>query len=849
MSDIELASCAMLTTCRVTQRRKGGFVLLLICGVLALLFIALLGQATMRLGAESLARARLERTLAEANARIAFGRALLALAEGPGQDICASASANIVPGSAQPLWSLYESADGTRRYLVSGLPEDSHAATTQVFTQVYGEWSLSVPVETLRRADGSPLGRASWWAGDLGILPATGLPDGRNAEGLYMDLSKTDRAQALAQLRQNLPGPVPAVDGLRSTPWNAFTLCNALDGGLRQDLSALPAAGVESYAHTPPESWTQWMRGATFKAGELRVEAGEGLFAPVVTEFAFICGIGANGDQYKTQNARCDIILSHFLWVEIWNPFASKLDLGSEAPDYRVRIRGLPKVTASNGATITMPDPMDIELDCHNDMPPGQVQLLSEPASGGGTGNNGVWHTIVGSVYWNTSKQAASSTLSFQASHPVAEFIYLGEGKEQLLFTLDLGPQPAFTLIYKSTEFCRASASLDRDAARFALQAKLDETELGSLLREWEPRRSTLETAADDALVWMPEKATDYKRGNTIAANDFFASLYSYPPYADRYALFADAPPRPPVSFAALRHAPQSGRPPFSIGSGRDSVADAQLDRYFFSSLPTSGWDGKTALENHRIALALKAKAESTLAAGPDSASKLLLVGGFNVNTADPGAWAALLRSLSYPEWTGKASTDGSSRSVDLGAALFSMPWGAADVRSKATLDAIADADTAALDTSLNPVRDDRRHPAYLAGLRDIGPFVNALAGEIASRIAERGRPFHSLSELATSGILQEAIDAVPSINRRSGTVDGIPRGSPAHVDQGLLLCALSPVLFTRSDSYLVRFCGALENGHASVEGEALLQRLPTPIEDDAAKNGRSWRIVQWRWK
>jgi hypothetical protein len=414
------------------------------------------------------------------------------------------------------------------------------------------------------------------------------------------------------------------------------------------------------------------MRGATFKAGELRVEPGDGLFAPVLTEFAFICGIGANGDQYKAQNSRCDIILSHFLWVEIWNPFASKLDLGAEAPDYRVRIRGLPKVTASNGATISLPDPMDIELDCHNDMPPGQVQLLSEPASGGGAGNLGVEHTIVGSVYWNTSKQAASSTLSFQSSHPVAEFIYLADGKKQLLFTLDLGPQPAFTLIYKSTEFCRASLSLDRDAARFALQAKLDDAELGTLLSEWDPRRPTLEASAKEAIVWMPAKASDYKRANTISANDFFASLYSYPPYSDRHALFADAPPRSPLSFVALRHAPQSGRPPFSIGSGSDSVADAQLDRYFFSSLPASGWDGKAALENHRIALAQRTGAESTLASGPGTASKLLLVGGFNVNTADPGAWAALLRSLCYPEWTGKASTDGSSRSVDLGAALFS---------------------------------------------------------------------------------------------------------------------------------------------------------------------------------
>jgi hypothetical protein len=142
---------------------------------------------------------------------------------------------------------------------------------------------------------------------------------------------------------------------------------------------------------------------------------------------------------------------------------------------------------------------------------------------------------------------------------------------------------------------------------------------------------------------------------------------------------------------------------------------------------------------------------------------------------------------------------------------------------------------------------EDRDHPAYLLGLRDLGAEADALGAEIAARVAARGTPFRSLSEFAQSRLLQEAIDAVPGINRRVGGVDSIPEGSPANVSQERLLAALSPILFTRSDTFIIRFYGRDESSGTEALGEALVQRLPTPVDGDTSK-GREFKVVSIRW-
>jgi hypothetical protein len=228
----------------------------------------------------------------------------------------------------------------------------------------------------------------------------------------------------------------------------------------------------------------------------------------------------------------------------------------------------------------------------------------------------------------------------------------------------------------------------------------------------------------------------------------------------------------------------------------------------------------------------------------PGDAVTLLLSGGWNLNTADARVWAAILRGFAEKSFT-VTDSSGKTASEALEAPFFAFPYSAGRPATDAVAGILTLRDVSACDAA--SLYDDRDHPAYLLGLRDLGAEADALGAEIAARMAARGMPFRSLSEFAESHLLQEAIDAVPGINRRSGGVDGIPEGSPANVTQERLLAALSPILFTRSDTFVIRFYGRDESSGAEALGEALVQRLPTAVDGDASK-GRKFKVVSIRW-
>ncbi|MBN1404442.1 MAG: hypothetical protein JW942_08270 [Opitutales bacterium] len=839
----------------IRGERSRGFALALVLGVLCLLLIALAGQSVQTLAARRIAHVRHEQALARANARLALGRAIATLSEGPGRDLSATAGGDTVAGTAQPCWTLCEKADASRFYLVSGQPSDSHvAATCQILPEGEGQDAVYAPLEELADADGLSQGQLAWWAEDLGVLPCTGPSDGRDALGLYSDMEIAQRKEELARLSLQIPGPPVVCDDTKHTAWNAFTLCNTLEGGLREDLSALASEEADAFAMPPPESWKQWMRSSFPLDGKMDTTSGPALFQPAVTEFVLACGLGLNNDQYRHSPSRVDLIFTYMLWVELWNPMARTIATGENEEDLLVKISGLPKVTTNTDLSIVLPDPLEVTLDCFYDMAPGQLLLLASPKEGGGTHNLGVWQDAIGSTYLNTFTRYQDVTLSFSASNPVIEFYKIGDSAGTPFHTISIGHMAAFTMSYGSSKlFCRSasvegSRGMNRDAINaengwgFAWHARLVDDAPDELFREWEPRRELLEIEQDgDSHNYILADPSKYARSDAIRAADFFASMYSSPPYGDRHALLSDPPVRASLSFLSLRHAPLASSNAFAIGAGLDEEADAMLDRYFFSSLPEGEWDGESALENFRIVPAGSTKPDRS----PDDARELLLEGGFNINTADAKAWAAILRSFACKDWTAKSGS--TTRATDLEAPFASMPWSASRPPSQAALDAIIDADLDALDSAKTPLSEKRWHPAYLVGIRDIGPYADELAEEIAKRIALRGSPFHSLKDFAQSRILQDAIDAVPAINRRSGAGDGIPRGSPANVDQSLVLSALSPILFTRSDSFRVRVVGQSAGG-TKARAEAVLQRLPYAVGGDAEKNGRQFRIVQFRW-
>ena len=157
--------------------------------------------------------------------------------------------------------------------------------------------------------------------------------------------------------------------------------------------------------------------------------------------------------------------------------------------------------------------------------------------------------------------------------------------------------------------------------------------------------------------------------------------------------------------------------------------------------------------------------------------------------------------------------------------------------------------------------------------MRTLSPAqVSALAAKITdairSRQAERG-PFRSLEEF-----LAPATPDAPSLLERAIAdaglnveEDGTPIDfSSQFLTQGDIMTALAPVLFARSDTFLVRAYGEAYNpATQAAEGkawcEAIVQRLPEYLDasqppetapDDLnavnARNGRRFRIVSFRW-
>jgi hypothetical protein len=855
---------------RTVHSKKSGFAIVLAFGVLAFLLIAAAGQVAIMYASRTLALKRMRVAVARADARYALGQAIASLSKWPGMDDCATASGDIVSGTKQPRWTLCEKSGGARVYLVSSLPDSDKAATDVELAPTDADAGLaavSVPSVALYDADGGALGTIAWWADDLGVKIPLGPADGRDAESLYSSLKASEAIVSMAALHQQMPGVPEADESALTTNFSAFTLVNAYDGGFREDLSALADTDATAYTHAPADGVKAWMdagASASYQVeSAMKTSAGDGRFEPIVTEFALTCGLGANLDSYKSVSVITDIYLTYYVWLEIWNPYARTMALGDTSPDLRIVITGLPSVTAisSSGGdpTITLPDPFTIDTDCYNDLAAGYVQLLANPKEAEGDNAQGAWQVVVGSMRLNkyNTLASASFTLSFASSSPIVKFYDISSSTNEPFMTLKLDNYAAFTMNYNSTNrFCRSPANttsygMGRDAMNgggwaFAYHYKLIDDDLDSLLRDNDPREETVELDASsggDSMHYVLKVPSDYDRDAVIQSSDFFDSSYSGVS-TNRRALFCDPPADEIVSMLALRHAPLSGKPAFAIARGVDEDCDANLDRYYFSTLPSGAWDGKTSLKNYRL---IPADDDTAVTRSPSDASGLLLQGGWNINTASAAAWKAILSTLAIDDWTLNYPA-GSTTTLDMTLPVFSMPWAGAYPPTSAAADTIADNNVDAWNCEDNTLAANRLHPSYLVGARNIGDWLDDLATEIVALIKTRAKPFHSLTELAQSKIVQDAIDSVPEINQRDGSTDGIPASATAHVDQSELLCALSPILFTRSDTFRIRIYGREPVTGVKACGEAIVQRTPTAVNGDAAKYGRAFKIVSLRW-
>ena len=192
------------------------------------------------------------------------------------------------------------------------------------------------------------------------------------------------------------------------------------------------------------------------------------------------------------------------------------------------------------------------------------------------------------------------------------------------------------------------------------------------------------------------------------------------------------------------------------------------------------------------------------------------------------------------------------------------------------------------------PTLGTRAEIAFKLGLREIS---SAQVDELAWRVAylvknppsPNDRPFKSLTQFVNEGLLQKAIDEIGNGSLYPGPLNDpinnpgkislslpvdspkLPLGSPAFITQGDILELISHRLVARSDTFVIRAYGDVNDPDAAGAGraqilsrvwvEATVQRMPVkhPTAKDPDQNmkstdtgvgnlGRQFRIINLRW-
>lgn len=357
-----------------------------------------------------------------------------------------------------------------------------------------------------------------------------------------------------------------------------------------------------------------------------------------------------------------------------------------------------------------------------------------------------------------------------------------------------------------------------------------------------------------------------------------------------------ELPRSPLLSLGMLQHLAIDGARPFSIGNSWgatttiNSIPSGQLfDQFFFSGLVDgvnpNGSGASLVLPNPllRVAPRISSGAATSVAdlRSPADArsSKYLLQGGaFNLNSTSTPAWASVLRTVRFSTLstafnylnadadTGTASKSGettlSVQSTDAHFFRFSQS-------AQETYKAEMGLSAGGLTGVTPPKTELFRQGMVTLSSAQVQNLATKITAAIRAQQVASG-PFRTLEEFlspsanATTSLLEQAI-ADAGINVDS---DGNPiEFSSQFLTQADIMTALAPVLFVRSDTFIVRTYGEAVNPATGVtEGkawcEATVQRIPDyfdPSEDatvapaDLTKElnqnlGRRFKVVSFRW-
>jgi len=404
----------------------------------------------------------------------------------------------------------------------------------------------------------------------------------------------------------------------------------------------------------------------------------------------------------------------------------------------------------------------------------------------------------------------------------------------------------------------------------------------------------------------------DYQFTDEDAPNGLSPPVYSSPGYSlsqyassllDRQAPNAprsssynedvpvfELPRQPHLSVGALQHLQVTGQRPLSVGNAWSSATwNWMFDQCFFSGLPrpeminpntNAAYTGPNPSNGDPLPNFHLKTIDPTLTlddlqnAGEFSAKYFLATGSFNLNSSSPEAWSAMLNSIRYPNlspWfyvnkndpeVNAALPDSKGTELESNPVLTRSFPDSAFFRFSQSAQETFKAE-AGLSTGTETEASPPNTHLYRRGARGLtASQIDTLATEITNRIKVRFQssgPFETVGKFLDSGLLEAAIAA-------AGINEEIEEFSSQWLTQADIMTALAPVLFNRSDTFLVRSYGeALNpaNGESVGEAwcEALVQRMPQPIEPADKQSisdneyqqppgefGRKFQIISFRW-
>ncbi len=628
--------------------------------------------------------------------------------------------------------------------------------------------------------------------------------------------------------------------------------------------------------------------------------------APVLTEFRFSAGLAANADTKSGA-----LYLVSKVYLELWNPYNVPLRIGDPAwpaalgySDLVVKIENLPRyslVNHDNGNSLNG-SLADLQFRWSEEAP-GKVlrsgmvfnKSLPEDSADGGVGTR---RSAIGMEFPIAPEDRVTAYYRF-GRDPIRIHLYAenSNGDSALLFTVEVENYPDFTIHYQHGNANRAAwfqrkidsadgkygmnnESLEVPGYAFSLRFKvLDRTRADwqRYLDEYEFRNPELEV---DLADWDPAQAwerdpplpydfrvndrdcdpANFDPAQFFSANDLFHYENAGSSVGRRHRIVraCDAPIAEKMNPGILQDL--QAFPPTA----------SPHDSYFFSTLPDpqlADWDGKQALFNARLR-PLDPQQPPRLDS-PASARELLLHNGFNCNSTDLASWIAVLAGQSFPpsslqlryeqspEWFKPSETLRNLHFNHPQNAVYGLTEQSEDPAYEIQTRAETEDYPACFATTSTDWRSQRQHPAFIQNLREIDPaeieaLAQAILRELKNYYHTKGHPPLSMQSFIEAQVLQNAIDAVPTLNLRDSGIDLIPPGGPAHFSQATLLNSLAPFTFVRSDSFTLHAAARMRDPSSGViVGEARCraqaQRLPQAHPNAAF--GRRFHISNFKWE